>query len=234
MKDFKGFPGGRTGLTRVPDMFILDILPQLSHVAEIKAIIYAFWRLDKAEGTFRYLRLSDFTENESFMQGLADNQDNAIEYLNQALTLACEQKILLKINLEQAPAEPIFFFNTPKGRVALHAIQNRKWVPDLRNQPPPETLKEPQNIFRLYEENIGVITPLISDSLQEAEKTFPKTWLEDAITIASMANKRSWSYISAILKRWQVEGRNEREDRRDSEENYRRYIEGEYKNFFDN
>ena len=234
MKDFQGFPGGKTGLTRIPDQFILDLLPRIEDINELKVILYAFWRLDKSEGSFRFITLGDFTQSNTWIQGLAENPQAAEEILIRALALACEHKILLNITPEKGITESLYFLNSPKGRAAIHAIRAGKWVPDLNNQPPPETLKEPQEIFRLYEENIGVITPLISDSLQEAEKTYPKTWLEDAITIAAMANKRSWSYINAILKRWQAEGRNEREDRRDSEENYRRYIEGEFEDFFKN
>ena len=233
MIDFKGFPGGKTGLTRVPDLFILELLPLLDHIAEIKVVLFAFWRLDKAEGSFRFLRKSDFSRSDTLMQGLAENQALALTILDEALNLACDQNIFVKIDPGNGITETLFFLNSPKGRAAVHAIREGKWLPDSNIQPPSEALIEPQDVFRLYEENIGVITPIISDSLQEAEKAYPKTWLEDAISIAAMANKRSWSYINAILKRWQAEGRNEREDRRDSEENYRRYIEGEYKDFIE-
>jgi DNA replication protein len=233
MKEFKGFPGGKTGITRIPDIFLLDLLPQLKHPGEIKVILYAFWRLDKSEGAFRFITVKDFSQNEQLMQGLDENPETAVEILNDALALACDHNIFLKITPKEGIAEPLYFLNSPKGRAAVHAIQEGKWVPDLDKQISPETLKEPLDIFRLYEENIGVITPLIADSLQEAEKTYPKAWLVDAIAIAAIANKRSWSYINAILRRWQAEGRNEREDRRDSEENYKRYIEGEYKEFIE-
>jgi len=233
MTEFPGFPGGKTGLTRIPDIFILELLPRLGSLWEVKVILYAFWKVDKSEGPFRFLRLSDFTQNESFMQGLAENPTEANERLNGALKLACEQKILLEALPPGSRGDTLFFFNTPKGRAAVLAVQSGKWTPDLDSQPDSGSLVEPKDIFRLYEENIGIITPLISDSLQEAEKTYPKTWIEDAVAIAVMANKRSWNYINAILKRWQVEGKNDREDRRDSEENYRRYIEGEFKDFIE-
>jgi len=233
MKNFKGFPGGKTWLTRIPDIFILDILPYIQHIGEVKAILFAFWRLDKSDGAFRFITLSDFTQSETLLVGLSEDPETALNILHESIKLACEHKLLLEVTPEYGVAENTYFLNSPKGRTAVQAIRNGKWLPDLQNQTPSETLKEPQDIFSLYEENIGVITPLIADSLQEAEKMFPKSWLEDAITIATMANKRSWNYINAILKRWQVEGRNEREDRRDSEENYRRYIEGEFKEFIE-
>jgi DnaD/phage-associated family protein len=61
-------------------------------------------------------------------------------------------------------------------------------------------------IFTLYESEIGILTPLIADAIQDAEKTFPAGWLPAAIHEAALNNKRNWKYCEAILKRWKVEG----------------------------
>lgn len=60
--------------------------------------------------------------------------------------------------------------------------------------------------FRFYENEIGVITPLISDSIQDAEKEYPEGWIQLAIHEAAEHNKRSWAYVEAILRRWKIEG----------------------------
>lgn len=64
-------------------------------------------------------------------------------------------------------------------------------------------------LFRLYEANIGPITPLIADTLQDAEATYPAAWIKDAITLAVTNNKRNWKYCEAILKRWQTDGKDD-------------------------
>ena len=64
------------------------------------------------------------------------------------------------------------------------------------------------DIFKLYEQNIGLITPLISEQLKSAEAEFPSEWIADAIKIAVENNVRRWSYISRILVSWQERGRN--------------------------
>jgi len=94
---------------------------------------------------------------------------------------------------------------------------------------PVELALERPNIYHLYEENVGPLTPLIADSLREAEAEFPDDWVEDAFRIAVENNKRSWRYIQAILHRWHEKGRNERkqQDRRDTEKDRRRYAEWE-------
>jgi DNA replication protein len=74
-------------------------------------------------------------------------------------------------------------------------------VPEARVQ-----LERP-NIFVLYEQNIGLLSPLLADQLAEAERQYPYEWLEDAFSEAVQRNKRNWSYIRAILRRWETEGR---------------------------
>ena len=70
-------------------------------------------------------------------------------------------------------------------------------------------------MFRLYEENIGPLTPLIADMLKDAEELYQAPWIADAIELAVKNNKRNWKYCEAILKRWKEEGRAEKQDRRD-------------------
>ena len=89
---------------------------------------------------------------------------------------------------------------------------------------------ERPNIFKLYEENIGPLTPLISDALREAEAAYPSDWIEDAVRKAVSANARSWRYIDKILRSWKEKGRDD-QHRRDSEKDSRRYIEGELSDF---
>ena len=66
---------------------------------------------------------------------------------------------------------------------------------------------ERPNIFVLYEQNIGLLSPLIADQLRDAAEQYPPEWIEAAFREAVQHNKRKWSYISAILRRWETEGR---------------------------
>jgi len=64
-----------------------------------------------------------------------------------------------------------------------------------------------ENIFRVYEQNIGIVTPMLVPTLTEAEKTYPMAWIRDAFGEAVAHNARNWRYVEAILKRWQAQGR---------------------------
>lgn len=68
--------------------------------------------------------------------------------------------------------------------------------------------QETAKVFKSYESEIGVLTSLIGNEIKaflEQDNVSPD-WIIAAIEEASRNNKRSWSYISAIIKRWQVEG----------------------------
>jgi DnaD/phage-associated family protein len=66
---------------------------------------------------------------------------------------------------------------------------------------------ERPNIFVLYEQNIGLLSPLIAEDLKDAADQYPAEWIEAAFREAVQHNKRKWTYIRAILRRWETEGR---------------------------
>lgn len=91
--------------------------------------------------------------------------------------------------------------------------------------PPPSS-----NIFQLYEQNIGIITPKLSDILKDAEAAYPAAWIPEAFAEAVKNNVRKWSYIKAILENWKNNGRgNHKNDKKP-----KRYDEGEYASYIDN
>jgi DnaD/phage-associated family protein len=187
--------------------------------------LYAFWFLDQLEAPVRYLTLQDFTADEQFVRGLGEAS------LADSLERAVQRGTLLRVQASGSGDEHVLFFlNTPRGRAAVQSIQDGKWKPELVDHPPVSLEVERPNIFRLYEENIGPLTPLVADMLREAEQTYKTEWIEEAIRIAVQNNVRRWKYVEAILHSWQEEGR-DGAYRRDSEKDRRRYIEGEFADF---
>ena len=86
------------------------------------------------------------------------------------------------------------------------------------------------DIFTLYEQNIGIVTPLIAEDLQEAQDIYPPEWIESAFKEAVRLNKRSWKYIVRILERWKFEGKADGKPGRDIKKtrDSDRYIKGKY------
>lgn len=214
---FRGFPEGKVRFTRLPAPFFTELLPQIDDLTELKVSLYALWFLEQLEGAFRFVRLSDFVQDNVFMQGLPDGQPA----LERGLAGAVSRGTLLKAQLD-GESEEYYFLNSPRGRAAISALQKGSWRPtDVERQPVALEMERP-NIFRLYEEHIGPLTPMIAETLKEAEDTYPAEWIEDAVRIAVENNVRRWRYIQAILRKWQEEGRDDT-DRRDTQENRRRY-----------
>ncbi|NOY99897.1 MAG: DnaD domain protein [Chloroflexi bacterium] len=211
---FKGFPDQET-FTPLPNSFFRELLDEIDDLGELQVTLYALWRIQNMEGAARFLREADFAEG----LGVTD--------VAAALGKAVQRGSLLRVKVE---AEEIYFVNTPRGRAAVESIQKGDWRPsDKISAPPPER----PNVYQLYEENIGPLTPLLADALRDAESEHPAEWIEEAIAIAVKANKRNWRYIAAILKRWKEEGHAEKQDRRDSEKDRRRYVEGDYADFIE-
>jgi DnaD/phage-associated family protein len=228
MDIFKGFPAGKVRLTPVPEPFFRELLPQIDHLGELKLTLYALWRIERMEGNIRYLIRADFVTDERFMSGLGKSNAESESALSEALQRAVERGVLLSVTATvQGVEEPLYFLNTPKGRAAAEAVARGEWRPSDRLERPVEILEETPNVFRLYEENIGPLTPLIADALRQAEVEYPASWIEDAMRIAIENNARSWKYVQAILERWQEKGRDEQEDRRDTEKARRKYKEWE-------
>jgi DnaD/phage-associated family protein len=123
-------------------------------------------------------------------------------------------------------AGTVYFLNSPLGRAAFQALQEGKWSLAVQNHPLAQLELERPNIYKLYEENIGPLTPMIADRLRDAETTYPYDWIEEAIVKAVHNNARKWSYIQAILHSWQEEGR-DGTHQQDTQKDYRRYINGE-------
>jgi DnaD/phage-associated family protein len=95
--------------------------------------------------------------------------------------------------------------------------------------PPAEPLSD---VFKYYEENIGMLTPLISDELRLAVGEYPAEWIIDAIRRAVLNNKRNWRYVSRILENWQVEGKSDGAYRQDNtKEDPTKYVRGKYQKF---
>ena len=225
---FKGFPGGKVRLTRIPAPFFSELLPLIDDLAELKITLYALWRLDREEGDFRYLRRADFSSDQAMMKGLGEKPQKA---LDEALQRAVTHGIFLEAHLtiENVP-ESYYFLNSPRGQAAVQAIHRGEWRPSGDKHTPVTLDMERPNIYRLYEENIGMLTPMIRDELIDAESNYPADWIEDAMHIAVENNVRRWRYVQAILRSWQEEGRDE-QNRGNSEKNRRRYIEGPYGEF---
>lgn len=230
MKGFSGFPEGKQRLTQVPNLFFSELLPAIDDLIELKITLYAFWAFGQKEGTIRYLQLADFLNDERFMSGIAPTAEDAIVAVEDGIERAVARGTLLHVTVEGASGSvSLFFLNSPRGRAAVEGITKGEWRPyPDDNQPISLTVERP-NIFVLYEQNIGALTPLMADQLRDAEQSYPLDWIIDAINIAVANNVRKWRYVQSILERWQQEGKSIGISSRDSQKERRQQVPEEYR-----
>jgi DnaD/phage-associated family protein len=215
-KQFSGFETSTRSLTAIPNNFFRDVMLQIQDINLLKLCLYILWKADTT-GDYGYsFTADDLMLDTLFIGGLEHGKDDTASLLNQLLEQACRGQYLLRPENGSELAGS-YFINCEAGRAAL-ALQ------DQAKASATVTLDQVKpNIFKLYEENIGPLTPIIADALRDAEATYSAEWIKEALAIAVENNVRRWRYIETILDRWQKEGRNGTDRGRDKTD-YRSYI----------
>lgn len=236
MQRFSGFPQGSTvSAAAFPTQFFSDLLPLIDDLAELKVTLFCFYAISQQEGRFRFLRRDDFLKDEALKRSLlaCDPASTAETLLDSALERAIERGTLLTASVRLNGAdERLYLVNTVNGRLALEQLKAGLWTPS-DGHALIEILPERPNIFRLYESNIGPLTPMIGDALKDAAEHYLPELIADAIREAVKSNKRSWRYIDAILKRWETEGRNGKPVERSGEPAGKQYVSGAFADFIE-
>jgi len=231
MKQFGGFPA-KMEFTSLPNLFFSTLLPQINDITELKVTLHIFEEIYHKRGYPRFVTYRELLGNTSLINSLRETT-NPEEALRKALEMATQRGTFLHLVLDRdGVPEDIYFLNTESQRQIMAKIQNGELnLSGLKavRQAYVETEEQP-DIFTLYEQNIGMLTPMIAEELREAEKLYPVTWVKDAIKEAVNQNKRKISYILAILERWSSEGRGSGTYRRDSAKKTSpdKYFKGKY------
>ena len=235
MKGFSGFPAGKVRFTPLPNLFFSKLLPAIDDLAELKVTLHIFWLLHQKKGYLRYVSRQELEADGVLLGGLRGTGQEPEECLGQALERAMARGTLLHVTARQGDErDDWYFMNTDAGRKAVEKIRRGELELEAAISPGEVRLEvERPNIFVLYEQNIGLLTPLIAEELRDAEKAYPADWIEEAFRIAVEHNARHWRYMRSILERWAAEGKDREKARRGPEEDRRRYIEGKYAEYIE-
>ncbi len=231
-KPFSGFPA-RAEVTPIPNLFFTAVMAQIDDIAELKTILHVFWLLSRRRGYPQFITYNELLSDPILMDGIEGVAKPKDEILRQALDQAVQHGAMLYLRIDrEGQPEDAYFINNEAAEEMVSQIQQGK-LPQMVSIPSrgerAETMPPP-NIFSLYEQNIGMLTPMIAEELQEAEKTYPAEWIESAFKEAVALNKRSWKYIARILERWATEGKDDGKLGRDfkKEDDREKYIRGKY------
>jgi DNA replication protein len=189
----------KTDFISLPDSFFTQAVPKIQDLAELKIALYVAYLILRKQGRPYFVTYKELRSHE-LIATMGE------ETLRQALNSAVENGAL------------------------LHSTLNINGVPeDVYSLTDASSQPSAINIFTLYEQNIGMITPMIAEELKEADKIYPPQWIEEAFKEAVTLNKRSWRYIARILERWANEGKDSGEYKRNiKKDDPDKYIKGKY------
>jgi DNA replication protein len=230
--NFKGFPA-RAEVTPLPNIFFTEVLPHIENLVEAKAVMQVFFLLSRRKGYPRFVSFKELDSDPVLAKGLRHLAPAAGDLLKQALELAVRNGILLHVPVDMnGRSDDLYFINNQAEKDTINKIvQGTLKIPDvaIRKEEEP-AVAQPSDIYNLYEQNIGMLTPIMAEELQEAEHRYPAEWIQEAFREALMANVRNWKYIHSILKRWEREGKKDGKSVRDSrkERDPDKYIRGKY------
>ena len=225
-----------TGFTRdtlytpVPNPFFGPLLEEIQDQAELKVTLRALWLLHRKRGWPRMIAqqelLNDVTLTRSFSAAGHDSKEEILRGLH----LAVSRRTLLSHRAgANDTAQQFYLLNTDSNRNALARLGTGATigsVEDSENLDVEAPHSGKSNIVAMYEQNVGMLSPILAEELKEAEDLYPWQWICDAFEIAAAENKRSWRYIAGILRRWAAEGKDHgKPGRHPEKDNRKKYLE---------
>jgi len=205
---FAGFPR-KVRYVPVPAPLLESLLEEIDDLAELKCTLRVIAMLHVKKGHPRFVTLGELQADRTLTRSLGQDRDSASQSIEQGMAKAVRRGTIAVASVEESGArQQLFTLNTEVNRTTLEKIA--EGATQVSPLPVSEPWVEPEdtpNIFALYEQNVGMLSPMIADELREAEELYPVEWISEAIREAVGLNKRSWRYISRILERWEHEGR---------------------------
>ena len=199
----------------VPYDFLHDVVIDITSPEEMQVTLAVFRLVAELDGEETPLAeraiLRDPPLRDAMRKsGILNDPD---ERILTGLDLAVGRGTLLRFVVKRARKEAFWYYlNTPVNRHTIAAMERGAIAPPAvvwEGDVEPRIAADPPNGFRLYEQNIGPLTPLIADQITQALRDYPADWIEDAIGEAVAYNRRSWRYIVRILENWKATGRRE-------------------------
>ena len=205
---YKGFPR-KVRYVPVPAPLLESLLEEIDDLAELKCTLRVIAMVHVKKGHPRFVTLGELRADRTLTRSLGQDGASPSQNIEQGMAKAVRRGTIAVASVEESSLrQQLFTLNTEVNRTALEKIA--EGATQVTPLPVSEPWVEPEdtpNIFALYEQNVGMLSPMIADELREAEELYPVEWISEAIGEAVGLNKRSWRYISRILERWEHEGR---------------------------
>ena len=214
---FPGFLVAATPSVAIPLPFFTDVLPQIRSLDELHVTLALFRHAAEGHGIESPVAERAMLRDRLLREALRreGSPRDPRDRIAGGLDLAVARGTLLRFTASIGRRQQSWYYvNTAHNRAAVTSMAEGAAPPPPvvweEDQAPRIQLDRP-NVFRLYEQNIGPLTPLLADRMIHAMEEYPVDWIEEAIEESVAYNKRSWRYIQRILEQWMAQGRTDRE-----------------------
>ena len=221
---YGGFPP-RVRSTPVPNPLLGPLLEQIDDVAELKCTLRLVKLLHEKKGFPRRVSHAELLADPVLARGLASHPGGPRAAVERGVGLAVRRGVVIQAGGGPDEEGRVYLLNTEANRRAAEGIGS---TADAVAADTPEPFEGPfarPNVYAVYEDNIGMLNPMIAEELKDAEERYPQDWIEEAFREAVKSNKRSWRYVAAVLDRWEREGRGDGGSGRDTKAlSYKEYF----------
>ena len=187
------------GSTRVPNAVLSAVLNEVEESETVKLILRAVWLLERQRGFPASITVNELRHDRVLIR-VFKSQEKFNVALDQSLNLG----VLIKFELNNTDA------------LMLNTVSATRQVENVKDTQPENIEKDgwdasvgsdmPDDAFRAYEENIGILSPMIRENITAALQDFSDQDIIEAIKIAVENENRSWSYVAGVLRKWARDG----------------------------
>ena len=221
---YGGFPP-RVRSTPVPNPLLGPLLEQIDDVAELKCTLRLVKLLHEKKGFPRRVSHAELLADPVLARGLASQPGGPRVAVERGVGLAVRRGVFIQAGGGPDGEGRVYLLNTEANRRAVEGIGSTAGAGAADAPEPFEGPFERPNVYAVYEDNIGMLNPMIAEELKDAEERYPQDWIEEAFREAVKSNKRSWRYVAAVLDRWEREGRGDGGSGRDTKTlSYKEYF----------
>lgn len=114
-------------------------------------------------------------------------------------------KIRIRISIEAAMTESHSTMTESHSRHDRESLEESINKKQIKKQSTTTAAAKPE-AFTVYESNIGPLTPIIADGLNDLIRDYSEAWVIRAITEAVQSNARHFKFICAVLAGYKTRG----------------------------
>ena len=194
------FPKG-VHFTPIPSPLLGPMLKQVSSYNELVCLLRFLNLIHLRKENPKWIE-QNMLVSDDVLQSIIGSTTGILDAIDKCI----KNRILLRAAIGTSNGNKVLVLNTYDAKSNLdritHSVGDDEGAVEVV-----ENANPPENIFSLYENNIGSINPLITEELKYAQERYPGGWIHDAFREAVINNARSWRYVQSILENWHANGR---------------------------